>query len=152
MHSIVVAEDNEEDFETFERIFNLTIGVPLIRCRDGEDLLTYLTKSRNGLVGWPSLILLDLNMPGTDGREALTRLKSDPALRSIPTIIFSTSSSPRDVNYCYNHGANGYMTKPVNYMDLERMLHSLVTYWDTVMLLPSPPHQAKKLMEKATTQ
>lgn len=137
MHSILIAEDNEEDFETFQRIFNRTIGVPLIRCRDGEAVLNYLTEPPDGAVGWPSLILLDLNMPGTDGREALTRLKSDPKLRSIPTVVFSTSSSPKDVSYCYDQGANGYMSKPVNYRDLERSLRGLVEYWDKIMLLPT---------------
>ena len=141
MHCILIAEDNEEDFETVKRIFTRTIGVPLVRCLNGEDLLNYLTQLSLGSRRWPSLILLDLNMPGTDGREALTRLKSDPELRTIPTIVFSTSSSPRDVNYCYDHGANGYMIKPVNYMDLEHNLQSLVKYWDKVMILPPPPQE-----------
>jgi CheY-like chemotaxis protein len=138
MNCILMAEDNEEDFETVKRIFDRTIRVPLIRCRDGEDVLNYVTKPPDRSEGRPSLILLDLNMPGTDGREALTRLKRDPELRSIPTIIFSTSSSPKDVSYCYDQGANGYMTKPVNYTHLEHSLRCLVEYWDKVMVLPPP--------------
>lgn len=136
MQCILIAEDNEEDFETIRRIFSRTIDVPLIRCRDGEDVLNYLTKPPNGSAGRPSLILLDLNMPGIDGREALMRLKSDPELRSIPTVILSTSTSPKDVGYCYDQGANGYMSKPVDYKDLEHSLRALVEYWDNIMVLP----------------
>lgn len=141
MQCILIAEDNEEDFEIIRRIFNRSIGVPLIRCRDGEDVLNYLTNPPEKSAGRPSLILLDLNMPGIDVREALTRLKSDPELRSIPTVILSTSTSPKDVGYCYDQGANGYMSKPVNYQDLEHNLRGLVEYWDHVMVLPPSPQK-----------
>lgn len=144
MDCVLIAEDNDEDYAAFQRIFNRAIGVPLIRCRDGEDVLNYLTKPPDGAAGWPSLILLDLNMPGVDGREALTRVKTDPQLRSIPTVIFSTSSSPQDVSYCYDHGANGYMTKPVNFMEFEHKLRGAIDYWKNVMLLP-PPTKLKAL-------
>jgi CheY-like chemotaxis protein len=146
MQSILIAEDNEEDFEAIRRIVSRTLSILLIRCRDGEEVLNYLTKPPDGSAGRPSLILLDLNMPGTDGRETLTRLKRDPELRAIPTVVFSTSTSPKDVSYCYDHGANGYMSKPVNYRDFEHSLRGLVEYWDNVMVLPP----AKKLSEKGT--
>ena len=138
MRYILMAEDSEEDFEAFQRIFNRKLGVPVIRCRDGEDFLTYLTKLSDRFTEWPSLILLDLNMPGIQGLEVLTRLKNDPELRSIPTVVFSSSSNPKDVCSCYAQGANGYMIKPINYTDLERTLRGLVEYWKTVMVLPHP--------------
>lgn len=142
MRSILIAEDSDEDFTAFQRIFNRATAVPLIRCRDGEDMLNYLAKPPDGSSGWPSLILLDLNMPGVDGREALTRLKTDPELRSIPTVIFSTSSNPRDVTYCYDQGANGYLHKPVKYTDLERTLRCLIEYWGNAMLLAPPQRRS----------
>jgi CheY-like chemotaxis protein len=147
MQSILIAEDSEEDFETIRRIVSRTINVRLIRCRDGEEVLSYLTRPPDGSPGRPSLILLDLNMPGTDGRETLTRLKSDPEWRAIPTVVLSTSTSPKDVSYCYDHGANGYMSKPVNYNDLEHSLRGLVEYWNNIMVLPP----AKMLSTRGTT-
>lgn len=142
MLCILVVEDNDLDYEAIGRILNRTREISLIRCRDGEDLLTYLTNPSTRSARWPSLILLDLNMPGTDGREALTRLKTHPELNRIPTIIFSTSSSPKDLTYCYAHGANGYMVKPINYIRLEHHLRGLVEYWENVMQLPPPHSQA----------
>jgi two-component system response regulator len=141
MLRIVVVEDNDQDYEAIERILNRTLAISLIRCWDGEDLLNYLMNPSTRSARWPSLILLDLNMPGTDGREALTRLKTDRELHPIPTIIFSTSSSPKDLTYCYAHGANGYMVKPVNYLKLEHQLRGLVEYWTNVMQLPPPPQK-----------
>jgi CheY-like chemotaxis protein len=142
MHCILIAEDSEEDFSILQRIFSRIGGVPLIRCRDGEDVLNYLTKPPDGSIGWPSLILLDLNMPGVDGREALVRLKTNPELRAIPVVVFSTSSSPKDVKYCYDQGANGYMYKPVSFTVLENNVRSLIEYWDNVMIQPQRKVQA----------
>ncbi len=138
MKSILIVEDNDEDFDTFQRVFTQMNGTTLIRCRDGKELMCYLAEPPDDVDARPSMILLDLNMPGTDGRETLVRLKSDPEWRSIPAVIFSTSTSPKDIVYCYDHGVNGYMNKPVNNTELERNLRSFVDYWEHTMLLPSP--------------
>ncbi len=148
MRIILIAEDNDEDLIAFQRVMRRSNGPPLVRCRDGEDVLNYLTNPPDGTTHLPSLILLDLNMPGTDGRETLARLKSDPDFRSIPTVVFSTSSSPKDVDYCYDQGANGYMSKPVKYTDLEDILLGFVEYWDKIMILPPP----KILSERGPAQ
>jgi len=139
MRCLVIAEDNDEDFAAFQRIIERLVSVRIIRCRDGEDVLSYLTHPPDGSNGRPSVILLDLNMPGTDGREALARIKSDPELRSIPVVVFSTSSNEKDIAYCYGQGANGYMNKPVNYTQFEQHVRGFIEYWQKVMLLPPPP-------------
>ena len=136
MRRILIAEDNDEDFVAFQRVLSRSNSATVIRCRDGEEVITYLTKAADGADSRPSIILLDLNMPGTDGRETLVRLKSDSTFRSIPTVVFSSSTNPKDVAYCYEQGANGYMNKPVNYVELERKLRSFLDYWEHTMVLP----------------
>lgn len=136
MRRILIAEDSDEDFVAFQRVLNRSNSSTLIRCRDGEELINYLTNSPDGADSRPSIILLDLNMPGTDGRETLVRLKSDSVFRSIPVIVFTTSTSPKDVVWCYEQGANSYMNKPVNYTEFERKLRSVIDYWAHTMLLP----------------
>lgn len=107
----------------------------LIRCLDGEDVMNYLTKPPDGTDSMPSMILIDLNMPGTDGRETLVRMKSDPQFRSISAVVFSTSSSPWDITYCYDQRANGYTNKPVNYDEFVRNLTTFLDYWEHTMLV-----------------
>ena len=135
MRRILIAEDNDEDFVAFQRVLSRSNSATVIRCRDGEEVINYLTKAGDGVDPRPSIILLDLNMPGTDGRETLVRLKSNSAFRSIPTVVFSSSTNPNDVIYCYEQGANGYMNKPVNYVELERTLRSFLDYWEHTMVL-----------------
>jgi len=72
---------------------------------------------------------MDLNTPGTDGREALAVLKADPALNSIPVVVFSTSANPKDVGFCYAAGANAYHVKPVRYPEHLQLVIDLVGYW-----------------------
>jgi len=85
----------------------------------------------------PVIVLMDLNTPGTDGREALTILKTNPALKSIPVVIFSTSANPKDVEFCYAAGANAYHVKPVQYPDHLQLVIDLVGYWFGRVELPA---------------
>lgn len=150
MRSILIAEDSDEDFAAMQRVFRHANEMTLIRCRDGEEVMNYLTNPPAGADPVPSLILLDLNLPGTDGRETLVRLKSDAQFRSIPTVIFSTSSRPWDITYCYDQGANGYMNKPVNYVELERHLSIFLDYWKNTMLFPFLPPPSKRAEARST--
>jgi CheY-like chemotaxis protein len=84
----------------------------------------------------PSLILLDLNMPKKDGREALKEIKNNPELRSIPVIILTTSKATEDVNLCYGLGANGYIVKPNSFSELANTLKILTKFWLDVVTLP----------------
>ncbi|VUD58815.1 Response regulator rcp1 [Thalassocella blandensis] len=93
---------------------------------NGEDLLSILNNSTKEL---PSLILLDLNMPKKDGRETLIDLKKHERYKSIPVIIFSTSSIPEDIKVMYEHGANTFITKPSLYEDLVKTMGVVKSYW-----------------------
>lgn len=84
----------------------------------------------------PDLVILDLNLPGKDGRSVLSEVKTDPALRTTPVVIFSTSSAQRDVMLCYQLGANSYVTKPGNLQDFMAAVASLENYWFNFTRLP----------------
>ncbi|MDO7877525.1 response regulator [Hymenobacter sp. ASUV-10] len=138
---ILAVEDNDEDFTALSRAFRkIALPNPVLRCADGDDALTYLQgygKNPDFPLHLPALILLDLNMPGTDGRAVLDALKSDERLRTIPVIIFSTSASNRDIEDCYRLGANSYMTKPIEYTVLEERIRLITRYWLEESHLPA---------------
>ncbi|GAA4048253.1 response regulator [Hymenobacter glaciei] len=130
---VLVVEDSTEDFTALGRAFRKhALQNPVFRCEDGDQALDYLL-GYGDRPNWPSalpaLILLDLNMPGTDGRTVLGTLKADPKLNKIPVIVFTTSSNVKDIDECYRLGANSYMTKPVNYPALEEKVRLIVRYW-----------------------
>lgn len=139
-HTILVAEDSEEDFMTLTRLLKKsTTPCRLFRCCKGEEILDFLYQ-RNayatpGASTVPSLILLDLNLIGLDGRVVLSRIKNDPGLKHIPVVIITTSSSRREIDFCYREGASGYLLKPINLDHYAAALNSLLHYWfDTVQL------------------
>ncbi|SNC76601.1 CheY chemotaxis protein or a CheY-like REC (receiver) domain [Hymenobacter gelipurpurascens] len=137
---ILVVEDSVEDFTALGRAFRKhALPNPLLRCEDGDQALEYL-QGYGKRTGWPqqlpAFVLLDLNMPGTDGRTVLAVLKQDPLLQSIPVIIFSTSTNARDIEECYRLGANSYFTKPIDYAVLEEKTRLLMNYWLTASELP----------------
>ncbi len=84
----------------------------------------------------PDIVFLDLNLPGKDGRSVLSEVKSDPALRKIPIVIFSTSSAHKDIHSSYELGANCYITKPGNLKDFVSTLSSVANFWFCCAMLP----------------
>ena len=140
-HWILIVEDSDTDYEATLRAFkNSKMANPVNRCEDGEEALDYLfqrnaysdeTKSPR-----PELIMLDLNMPGTDGREVLQEIKNDPELKKIPVIVLTTSSDALDINKCYEAGANSYIVKPVNLPGFFEAIQKLKDFWFEVALLP----------------
>ncbi len=133
-------EDSAEDFTALGRAFRKhALQNPVLRCEDGDQALAYL-QGYGKAVGWPAtlpaIVLLDLNMPGTDGRAVLDILKKDPLLHTIPVIMFSTSSSARDIEDCYQLGANSYLTKPIEYAALEEKIRVTIDYWLGTSELP----------------
>ena len=90
----------------------------------------------------PALVMMDLNTPGIDGREALRQIKADPLLKSIPIAVVTTSANPRDVDFCYQNGANAYHVKPVRYPDHLLMLTGLLDYWLVEVIKPTVPRLA----------
>jgi len=107
---------------------------------DGDEALEYLRRvgrhaNRAGN-DQPGIILLDLNMPGTDGRETLVVVKADPALRRIPVVILTTSSAERDIATSYDQGANSYIVKPTAFAGLVYLFQRLCDYWFEIGSLP----------------
>ncbi|RZK91696.1 MAG: response regulator [Hymenobacter sp.] len=139
---ILVVEDNAEDFMALRRAFRKhAVPNPVVHCQNGEQALEYL-QGRGRHPAWPAalpvLVLLDLNMPGLDGRDVLRALQFDAALHTIPVIMLTTSAQARDVTDCYRLGANSYLTKPLSYGELEEKIGSLTHYWLAVSELPHP--------------
>lgn len=135
---ILLVEDSPEDFETTERAFRKSgLKNPIIRCSDGDEALELLfRRGRYADAPRPGVILLDLNLPGTDGREVLAEIKADPSLKQIPVIVLTTSSDNRDVQACYNAGASSYIQKPVDLDGFMRAIERLNDYWFEVVILP----------------
>ena len=140
MLTIVIVEDSEEDFSAIQRVFRrASTDVQLVWYRDGEEVMKALANvGRRMFTGHdtPGMLLLDLNLPGIDGREILARIKRDAFLKSVPVVIFSTSSSPKDIAFCYEQGANGYMVKPMSFTQFEKKLLLFIEYWTQAMVLP----------------
>ena len=138
---ILLVEDSPEDFEATVRAFNKSgLKNPIVRCEDGDSALDYL--HRRGAYAdpessrRPGVILLDLNLPGTDGREVLQEIKRHKQLRHIPVIVLTTSTDERDVTACYQAGANSYIQKPVDMDGFIRAIERLNGYWFEVVVLP----------------
>jgi two-component system response regulator len=133
--SILLVEDSEDDYEATIRAFKkANLHNPVTWCKSGRDALDFLKTSHADQR--PSIILLDLNMPGLDGRKTLQLIKEDPALKRIPVIILTTSSDERDIEVCYQMGANTYIQKPVSFDGLIEAIKHLKEYWFEIALLP----------------
>ena len=141
---ILLVEDSPEDFETTERAFRRSgLKNPIYRCADGDEALDFLYRRGRyagpGEAPRPGVILLDLNLPGTDGREVLFEIKNDPGLKQIPVIVLTTSKDERDVEACYRCGANSYIQKPVDVDGFMKAIERLNDYWFEVVILPKVP-------------
>ena len=140
LQPILVVEDSAEDFMALSRAFRKhALPNPVVRCIDGDEALEYLQglgKHPSWPPTLPAIVLLDLNMPGTDGRDVLDALKHNEQLCSIPVIIFSTSANLRDIDDCYRLGANSYVTKPIAYSELEEKIRLIIGYWLEASELP----------------
>ncbi|GAA0917614.1 response regulator [Virgisporangium aurantiacum] len=136
---VLVVEDDPGDVALVESAFaEHSIISDLHHVADGVDALAFLR--HEGVfadVPRPDLILLDLNMPRVDGRQVLTIIKNDEALRSIPTIVFTTSASDSDVLSSYDAQANAYVTKPINLDDYERVVIEIRNFFGHTVSLPS---------------
>jgi len=141
LRGILLIEDSPDDFEAIERSFyKAGLANPLHWCSSGQDALDYLQHrgKYTDIVGVerPALILLDLNMPGLDGRALLELIKQDKDLRRIPVVILTTSNDARDIDRCYELGASTYIQKPVDFDGLIRVAAVLRDYWFGIALLP----------------
>ena len=131
---VLIAEDSDEDFEALKRLMKrMAVQNPIYRCTDGDEVLDFIYQEgeyeNSSSAPRPSIILLDLNLPGIDGRDILDRLKHDRNFKEIPIVVFTTSSNPRDIDLCYDMGANGYLIKPMDSDELKRTIKAFVDYW-----------------------
>lgn len=135
---IVVVEDSDEDFEATARALQKAGSPrPLVRCRDSRETLDCLhARGRFSGVAPAELVLLDLNLPGTDGRAVLKAIKADPATAALPVVVLTTSASPDDIGACYRAGASSYVVKSVDYHQFVRTVTALVAYWFGAVSLP----------------
>ncbi|MBT80421.1 MAG: two-component system response regulator [Alteromonadaceae bacterium] len=139
--NILMADDDEDDrLLTLDALKESRVLNNLYCVEDGVELLEYLR--REGKYAdpkdspRPSLILLDLNMPRKDGREALQEIKADPSLRGIPVVILTTSKEEEDMLKGYDLGCASYITKPVNFEGLVDLMRALGRYWIEFVELP----------------
>ena len=138
--TILMADDDADDrMLAADAMRESRLGNAFRCVEDGQELMDYLTRTgkyADADAPRPGLILLDLNMPRKDGRQALEEIKSDPELRRIPVVILTTSKTEEDVLRSYDLGANSFITKPVTFDRLVDIVRALGTYWFTIVKLP----------------
>lgn len=139
---ILMADDDEDDILLTKKALEKgKLLNPLHTVQDGEELLDYLLHRgqyvENKNAPRPGLILLDLNMPKKDGREALREIKSQDALRDIPIVVFTTSKAEEDIYRSYKLGVNSFITKPVTLDSLIDVMQTLGKYWFEIVTLPT---------------
>ena len=141
---ILIAEDDPDDrMLTIRALEQNRLANDIKWVEDGEELMDYLY--RRGIYAdgvhapRPGLILLDLNMPRMDGREALQAIKADPELRRIPVVILTTSRAEQDIVQSYDLGVNAFVTKPVTFVELANAIRVLGNFWFQIVKLPPRP-------------
>ncbi len=139
--TILMADDDDDDcLLAREALAESRLANELYFVKDGEELMDYLYRRGKYVLESdsprPGLILLDLNMPKKDGREALTLIKSDPNLRQIPVVVLTTSKAEEDVYRSYDLGANSFITKPVTFASLVEVIKTIGKYWFEIVELP----------------
>jgi CheY-like chemotaxis protein len=137
-HPVLVVEDSDEDFDTVLTAARLAgIQHEIHRVLTGDDCLRLLRGTAGHPITQVALVLLDLNTPHGDGRSALEHIHADPQLHAVPVVVLSTSANPRDVDFCYGHGANAYHVKPVSHSEHVLVLQTLLNYWLGSAVLPT---------------
>jgi CheY-like chemotaxis protein len=136
--TILMADDDEDDRDLARDAFEVAGLDGEIRfALDGQDLLDYLRDHDRQLeADRPGIIVLDLNMPRMDGREALNEIKADSSLCEIPVVVLSTSTDNADVHRCYCAGASSFIAKPVTHAGLVDVMRRLKDYWFNFVELP----------------
>lgn len=142
--TILMADDDEEDRMLASDALRESRVVNDLRfVEDGEQLFDYLRRTGKyadpDSAPYPGLILLDLNMPRKDGREALRELKGDPVLKRIPVVVMTTSKLEEDILRTYDMGANSFITKPVQFQSLVDIMREIGRYWIEIVELPGEP-------------
>ncbi len=127
---IIIAEDDPDDqFMIREAIADIQIKNPIRFVSNGMELMDFLKGNLDDKCEKPGLILLDLNMPYKNGKEALKEIKADERYDLIPVVVLTTANSQDEIQFCYKHGADGYITKPSGYHELVNRLQATSKYW-----------------------
>jgi two-component system response regulator len=139
---ILMADDDEDDrLLARDALEESRLANSLRFVNDGVELMDYLRREGRyadpASSPRPGVILLDLNMPRKDGREALQEIKADPELRRIPVVVMTTSQAEEDIVRSYDLGASSFITKPITFEGLVRVMRGLGTYWIEIVQLPS---------------
>jgi CheY-like chemotaxis protein len=140
--TILIVDDSDDDYDATVRALckNNNLQNPLRRCEDGHQALDYLYHrgpyQNFGESDRPGIILLDLNLPGIDGRKVLAEIKGDAQLKRIPVIVMTNSDDERDIQVCYDIGANTYIRKPLNWPGFLEAMQRLKEYWFEIAILP----------------
>jgi CheY-like chemotaxis protein len=143
--TILMADDDEDDrILTADALKRSRLINDMRFVVDGDDLMQYLRGQGAYAAGGipaprPGLILLDLNMPKKDGREALAEIKGDPVLRRIPVVVLTTSKAEEDIVRTYDLGVNSFVSKPVTFEELAAVMRTLACYWFDLVELPQEP-------------
>jgi len=135
---LLLVEDDQEDVILLNKAlkkFKLIVHMDVVQ--NGKQCMDYLNKLGEFVnVNKPDLILLDLNMPRKDGRQVLKEMKSDQNLKKIPVVILTTSHDRMDIDKTYELGANCYITKPVDFEQLQKVVSEVANFWFTIVKLP----------------
>ncbi|WP_434686428.1 response regulator [Pseudanabaena minima] len=142
---ILIVEDSDEDFYMFMRATQSLDELQrslyrFLRFENGDEVLDYLFRRdeyENLKAPLPVAMLLDLNLPGTDGRDIIQQVKQTKHLRTLPIIVLTTSSSQRDIQTCYENGTNCYTLKPMGVAAMQKTIQTLFQHWFQVAVLPS---------------
>jgi CheY-like chemotaxis protein len=138
--AILMADDDADDrLLAKDALAECKLNNELHFVENGEELLDYLHrrgKYEGSMLARPGLILLDLNMPRKDGREALREIKQDPELRKIPVVVLTTSRADTDISKIYELGANSFISKPVTFDSLINVMRIISSYWLGIVELP----------------
>ncbi len=128
--TVLMADDDDEDCFLAKKAFEASgMEIFLFCAENGIKLMSYLAGCLGDGTGLPDLILLDLNMPMKDGREALVEIKSDPVLQRIPIVILTTSQEEKDIKFCMEAGASSFITKPATFNEWVVSMKSVAEHW-----------------------
>lgn len=136
---VLLVEDNPADVRLMqEALRDSKVNNTLHVVNDGEQAMCFLRREgKYSGSPYPDLILLDLNLPGKDGREVLDEIKRDPVLKQIPVVVITTSSAEEDILKSYKLHANCYVTKPVDLEQFIKVVHAIEDFWFTIVKLPN---------------
>ena len=135
---ILLVEDNEGDIIlTTEAFKDMQLENKISVVRDGEEALCFLRKQDSySDAATPQLILIDINLPGMDGKELLEMIKKDPELKEIPVVMLTSSAADADISECYDKHVNWYITKPIDYDKYTKVMHEIEAFY--VSFVPYP--------------